>query len=78
MAAKYGLECTVLEREEMKNLGMGALLGVAQGSKQPPKFIVLSYRGGDASARTLGLVGKGLTFDSGGISLKPSEAIWTR
>jgi leucyl aminopeptidase len=75
VAAKYGLECTVLEREEMKNLGMGALLGVAQGSKQPPKFIILSYRGGDPSASTLGLVGKGLTFDSGGISLKPSEAM---
>lgn len=73
LAAKYGLGCLVLDREEMKNLGMGALLGVAQGSKQPPKFIILSYRGDDSTERTLGLVGKGLTFDSGGISLKPSE-----
>lgn len=73
IAAKYGLGCTVLDRDEMKNLGMGALLGVAQGSKQPPKFIILSYRGDNSSNSTLGLVGKGLTFDSGGISLKPSE-----
>jgi leucyl aminopeptidase len=75
VCAKYGLECTVLEREEMKNLGMGALLGVAQGSRQPPKFIVISYRGDDSSKTTLGLVGKGLTFDSGGISIKPSEGM---
>jgi len=75
VCAKYGLECTVLEREEMKTLGMGALLGVAQGSKQPPKFIVISYRGDDSSKKTLGLVGKGLTFDSGGISIKPSEGM---
>jgi leucyl aminopeptidase len=75
VAAKYGLECSVLDREEMRNLGMGALLGVAQGSKQPPKFIIVSYRGNADSKNTLGLVGKGLTFDSGGISLKPSEAM---
>ena len=75
VAAKYGLEVSVLDWEEMKSLGMGALLGVAQGSKQPPKFIILSYRGGDPSMKTLGLVGKGLTFDSGGISIKPSESM---
>ena len=75
VAADHGLEFSILDREEMKNLGMGALLGVAQGSKQPPKFIILSYRGSDSSSSTLGLVGKGLTFDSGGISLKPSEAM---
>jgi len=75
MAAKYGLEFTVLDREEMKNLGMGALLGVAQGSKQSPKFIIISYVGGDSSKKTLGLLGKGLTFDSGGISIKPSEGM---
>ena len=75
MAAKYGLEFTFLDREEMKNLGMGALLGVAQGSKQSPKFIIISYVGGDSSKKTLGLLGKGLTFDSGGISIKPSEGM---
>ena len=52
---------------------MGALLGVAQGSRQPPKFIVLHYRGGDSTKTDVALVGKGITFDSGGISIKPSE-----
>ena len=75
VASKYGLECSVLEREEMKNLGMGAVLGVSQGSRQPPKFIIISYRGDDSSKSTLGLIGKGLTFDSGGISIKPSESM---
>ena len=75
VAAQYNLECTVLEREQMQELGMGALLGVAQGSHQAPKFIVLEYEGDSSSERTLGLVGKGITFDSGGISIKPSEGM---
>jgi leucyl aminopeptidase len=75
VAADGGLEFKVIEQEEMKQLGMGALLGVSQGSRQPPKFIVMSYRGGGAEASTLGLIGKGLTFDSGGISIKPSESM---
>jgi leucyl aminopeptidase len=75
VAAQYNLECTVLEREQMQELGMGALLGVAQGSHQAPKFIVLEYEGDSSSGRTLGLVGKGITFDSGGISIKPSEGM---
>ncbi|MFC1925945.1 leucyl aminopeptidase [Chloroflexota bacterium] len=75
MAAEYGLEYQVLEREQMKELGMGALLGVAQGSQQPPKLVVLRYKGDSSSQDTLGLVGKGLTFDSGGISIKPSEGM---
>jgi leucyl aminopeptidase len=57
----------------MKKLGMGALLGVAQGSRQPPKFIILRYKGGDSGEIEIALVGKGITFDSGGISIKPSE-----
>jgi len=73
LAETYGLELNVLEREQMQELGMGALLGVAQGSRQPPKFIVLHYRGGDSSEIDVALVGKGITFDSGGISIKPSE-----
>jgi leucyl aminopeptidase len=73
LAKDYGLELSVLEREQMRELGMGALLGVAQGSRQPPKFIVLHYRGGDSSETNVALVGKGITFDSGGISIKPSE-----
>ena len=73
LAETCGLDLTVLEREQMQELGMGALLGVAQGSRQPPKFIVLHYRGGDSSEIDVALVGKGITFDSGGISIKPSE-----
>lgn len=71
LAQAYGLELTILDREQMQDMGMGALLGVAQGSRQPPKFIALRYKGG--SNQTVALVGKGITFDSGGISLKPSE-----
>ena len=75
LAECYGLEVSVLEREQMQELGMGALLGVTQGSEQPPKFIVLSYKGSDSDETDLALVGKGITFDSGGISIKPSEGM---
>ncbi|MEK7409559.1 MAG: leucyl aminopeptidase, partial [Acidobacteriota bacterium] len=76
MAAEQGLECEVLDRDRMAQLGMGALLGVAQGSAEPPVLIVLRYRPNeDAGAVHLGLVGKGVTFDSGGISIKPSEGM---
>jgi leucyl aminopeptidase len=68
----YGLDLTILEKDEMQELGMGALLGVAQGSCQPPKFIVLRYKGSVSDDINLALVGKGVTFDSGGISIKPS------
>ena len=73
VAAANGLKLTVLGREQMEREKMGALLGVAQGTSQPPKFIVLSYRGDPSKKETLGFIGKGLTFDSGGISLKPQE-----
>ncbi len=75
LARTYGLEVTVLEREQMQELGMGALLGVARGSRQPPKFIVLNYRGGGSKEIDVALLGKGITFDSGGISIKPSEGM---
>jgi len=75
LAKTYGLEVKVLDREEMQELGMGALLGVAQGSRQPPKFIVLHYKGGNSTEIDVALVGKGITFDSGGISIKPSEGM---
>jgi leucyl aminopeptidase len=75
LAKSYGLKLEVLERGQMKKLGMGALLGVTQGSQQPPKFIVLRYRGVASSQVDLALVGKGITFDSGGISIKPSEGM---
>jgi len=70
LAEDAGVECRVLERDELETMGMGALLGVAAGSVQPPKFIVMHHRGG--ANETIGLLGKGVTFDSGGISIKPS------
>jgi leucyl aminopeptidase len=75
LAESHGLEVSVLEQGQMTELGMGALLGVAQGSRQPPKFIVLHYRGGDSAEINVALVGKGITFDSGGISIKSSEGL---
>jgi leucyl aminopeptidase len=75
LAKSYGLGVEVLEREQMAEAGMGALLGVSQGSQQPPKFIVLNYKGSDSDEIDVALVGKGITFDSGGISIKPSEGM---
>ena len=74
MAEEFGLECEVLDRDRMSQLGMGLLLGVAQGSAEPPALIVLRYRPKNPSSSEahLGLVGKGVTFDTGGISIKPS------
>ena len=74
MAAEVGLECQVLDQAEMERLGMGGLLGIARGSQQPPQFIILRHRGGAPDGPpALGIVGKGITFDSGGISIKPAE-----
>jgi leucyl aminopeptidase len=73
LGQKYNLDVTVLNREEMHNLGMGGITGVAQGSQQPPKLIVMSYKGKETDDLDIALIGKGITFDSGGISLKPSE-----
>jgi leucyl aminopeptidase len=77
MAAESGLECEVLDQDRMRHLGMGALLGVAQGSSEPPALIIVRYRPKSAgsSGDHLGLVGKGVTFDTGGISIKPSEGM---
>jgi leucyl aminopeptidase len=75
MAGKYGLELKTFEREDMKAMGMGALLGVAEGSEQLPKLIAMSYRGNERSQKAVGFLGKGITFDSGGISIKPSEGM---
>jgi len=69
---QYGLKITVLEKNDMEKLGMGALLSVARGSRQPPKLIVLEYHGGKEGEPPVALVGKGLTFDAGGISIKPA------
>ncbi|HUK17223.1 MAG TPA: leucyl aminopeptidase [Bryobacteraceae bacterium] len=76
MAAEFGLECEVLDRERMEQLGMFSLLGVAQGSAEPPALIVIRYRPAAANGKThLGLVGKGVTFDTGGISIKPADGM---
>jgi leucyl aminopeptidase len=75
IASKHDLEIKIFNREDMEAIGMGALLGVAKGSNQPPKLIILSYRGDEGSDKTLGFLGKGITFDSGGISIKPSEGM---
>jgi len=72
---QYGVKTTVLEREDMEKLGMGALLSVARGSRQPPKLITLEYNGGQHGDAPIALVGKGLTFDAGGISIKPAAAM---
>jgi leucyl aminopeptidase len=72
LAKRYHMKVTVLERADMEKLGMHTLLSVAQGSAQPPKFIVLEYRGGPKKQKPVALVGKGVTFDTGGISLKPA------
>ncbi|MGD8854612.1 MAG: leucyl aminopeptidase, partial [Gammaproteobacteria bacterium] len=69
------LRIEVLERKDMEKLGMGALLSVARGSRQPPKLIVIRYAGGEKNEKPVVLVGKGVTFDSGGISLKPGQAM---
>ena len=71
LAKQHKLKCEVLDRARMEKLGMGSLLAVGRGSHQPPRFIVLQYRGGKAKAKPVVLVGKGITFDTGGISLKP-------
>lgn len=75
VAKDYSLEVAVLERGDVEKLGMGAFMGVAQGSRQPPKLVVLSYKGDESSASALGFIGKGITFDSGGISLKSAEGL---
>ncbi len=75
LAREQGLEITILDLEQMKKLGMGGMLGVSRGSRQPPKFVVLNYKGGTAKEPDIALVGKGITFDSGGISIKPSEKL---
>ena len=72
MAKAQGLKIEVLDKKQIEALGMGSFLSVAQGSDEPPRFIVMHYQGAAKSEPPLVLVGKGITFDSGGISLKPS------
>jgi leucyl aminopeptidase len=70
-AKEYGYQAEVFERSDIKKLGMGGLIAVSQGSDQPPRFIVVEHEGTDRKSRPLIVVGKGLTFDAGGICLKP-------
>lgn len=72
IAQEYGLELEILEREDCEKLGMGAYLGVAQASDLPPKFIHLTYKPEGTPRRKLAIIGKGLTFDSGGLNIKVS------
>jgi leucyl aminopeptidase len=77
MAKEYGLECEILDEDRMRQLGMGSLLGVAMGSSAPPALIIVRYTPASAPKTTdhLALVGKGVTFDSGGISIKPADGM---
>ncbi len=73
IAGRHGMEITVWGRTEMQEEGMGSFLAVAQGTPQDPKLIVLKYNGGKSGAAPIALVGKGLCFDTGGISIKPPQ-----
>ena len=72
LAKRHGMKAQILERKDMERLGMGCFLAVAQGSRQPPKLIVVEYHGGAKNAAPIALVGKGITFDTGGVSIKPA------
>jgi leucyl aminopeptidase len=73
LAERTGLTCQVLDEAAIKELGMGALLGVSAGSAEPAKFIILEHNANRADLDTIVLVGKGVTFDTGGISIKPAD-----
>ena len=75
LAHEYKLKLKVYDREGIEELGMGSFLAVAQGTREEPRFIVPEYKGGKAKDAPIVLVGKGITFDSGGISLKPGEGM---
>ncbi len=75
LAKEYPLSVEILDRKQMQALKMGSFLGVTNGSEEPPKFIVLRHMGGKAKDAPTVLVGKGITFDSGGISLKPGAGM---
>ncbi|MCF8055103.1 MAG: leucyl aminopeptidase [Desulfocapsa sp.] len=72
LAVKHNMKCTVFDKSHMKRLKMGGILAVNQGSAEPPKMVILEYKTLKKKAQTILIVGKGLTFDSGGVSLKPA------
>ncbi|MFV9510017.1 leucyl aminopeptidase [Tepidibacillus sp. LV47] len=73
IARKHQMEIEILEKDQLEELNMGAFLGVAQGSNEPPKMIILKYLGAPDCKDAIGFIGKGITFDSGGIQLKPEK-----
>ena len=75
LGKSHKLKVNVLDEAKMKALGMGALLSVSRGSREPARLIVMEHQGGQRSDKPVVLVGKGLTFDAGGISLKPAAAM---
>jgi leucyl aminopeptidase len=75
LAKEFGFKTEILDRKQMEQLKMGSLLSVSQSSAQPPKLIVMTYSGGKSKDAPVVLVGKGITFDTGGISLKPGDAM---
>ncbi len=75
MAAEHGLKCTVFDGKKIKELGMEGLHGVSRGSMQDPRFVILEYTSKKPGAQTIGFVGKGITFDSGGLSIKPANSM---
>jgi leucyl aminopeptidase len=75
LAKDAGLEIEVWDEKKLREAGMGALMGVGIGSAAPPRFIIIKYKGDPSSKKTLGLLGKGVTFDSGGISIKPAAGM---
>lgn len=78
VSREAGMDLTVLDRVDIERLGMGSFAGVAQGTEEPPKFIVIRYDGDpDNPGNNLGLLGKGITFDSGGLDLKSAEGMLT-
>lgn len=77
LATEYGLHCEILDESLIGQERMGSLLGVAQGSDRPPRVVILRYNGGGEGEPVTALVGKGVTFDSGGLSLKPTASMNT-
>ncbi|GAB4149812.1 MAG: leucyl aminopeptidase [Planctomycetaceae bacterium] len=77
LATEYGLTCRVMDEQEIKSERMGSMLAVALGSDRPPRIVILEHRGGSENDPVLALVGKGVTFDSGGLSLKPTDSMKT-
>jgi leucyl aminopeptidase len=75
IAGRHGLQCRIYEQDELEKLGLNALVAVGKGSAEPPRLIVLEYHGAGAKGRPTVLVGKGITFDSGGISIKPGAGM---